>query len=1232
MNDIENTLRQLLGERILLFDGAMGTMIQRLGLGEDDFRGRAFAGHDRPLKGCNDLLSVTQPDAILEVHTAYLKAGADVIETNTFNSNAISLADYGLEPQAYAINLAAARLARRAVDAFPRKPRFVAGSIGPTTKTASLSPDVNNPAFRAVTFRQLVDAYSEQVRGLLDGGVDLLLPETNIDTLNLKACLFAIESVFEEKGFRVPIFVSATITDRSGRTLSGQTLEAFLTSISHVRLLAVGINCALGPDLMAPYAEELSRGSPLLTFAYPNAGLPNEFGGFDVGPEEFARFLGDWAAQGWLNLVGGCCGTTPEHIAAVAEAVAGRPPRVPPAPDGFMHLSGLERLTVRPDSNFILIGERTNVAGSRRFARLIREERYEEALSVAREQVEGGANILDVNMDEALLDSRKAMTTFLNHLAAEPDIARLPIMIDSSSFDVIEAGLQCLQGKGIVNSISLKEGEEEFKRRARLIKRYGAAVVVMAFDEEKQATTAEHKVRIASRAHKILTEEIGFDEADLIFDPNVLTVATGIEEHNDYAVSFIEATREIKRRFPRCHVSGGVSNISFSFRGNERVREAMHGAFLYHAIRAGMDMGIVNAGQLAVYEEIPPALLQRVEDVIFNRRPDATERLIEFAELFHGERKEAGETLDWRKESVEQRLAHAVIHGVMDDLESDLEEALAKLGSPLKIIEGPLMDGMNVVGDLFGEGKMFLPQVVKSARVMKKAVAYLTPLMEAEKRSVDGERRTRLVFATVKGDVHDIGKNIVGVVLGCNNCEVIDLGVMVPADRIIETAVREKADIIGLSGLITPSLEEMAHVAGEMERRGLRVPLLIGGATTSKRHTAVKIAPAYRGETIHVVDASRAVPVVGALSRPESRAVLAEQNRREQEEIRRQFASRSAAGLLTYEEAARRRLHTDWDERHICVPAFIGRKVLDDFPLAELVPYIDWSPFFHAWEIRGRYPDLLQDPARGPAARELLANARTLLQEIVDKKLIRARGVYGFYPANSDGDDILVYEDVSRGRVLARFHTLRQQRENQRGRPQLALADFIAPLSSGVLDYVGAFAVTAGHGAQELASRFEREHDQYNAIMVKALADRLAEAFAEYLHKQARADWGYGRDEQLTCEDLIAEKYRGIRPAPGYPACPDHTEKAILFELLRAGEATGITLTESFAMVPPASVCGLYFAHREARYFAVNAIGRDQVASYAARKGMTVEEVERWLAPILGYDPRERTAERLQPG
>ena len=1219
------SLKRLMAERILLLDGAMGTRIQALALGEADFRGSRFGEHPKPLKGCNDVLCLTQPEAIEKIHEEYLEAGADIVETNTFNANAVSLLDYGLEPLAYEINRAAGEAARKAVDRFNAGDggsRLVAGALGPTNRTASMSPDVNDPGFRAVTFDDLVAAYYDQARGLLDAGVDLLLPETTFDTLNLKACLFAIGQLLEERGARVPVLASVTITDQSGRTLSGQTLEGFLTSIGHADLSGVGINCAFGPHQMTPYVEELSRLSELPVFAYPNAGLPNEFGGYDMGPEEMARALGEWAREGWLNLVGGCCGTTPEHIAALAARMRGLRPRTAPEPDGFTHLSGLERLVIRPDTNFIMVGERTNVAGSRKFARLIREGEYEEAVAIAREQVEGGANIIDINMDEGMLDSVEAMAVFLNHVAAEPEIVRVPIMLDSSNFSVIEAGLKCVQGKAVVNSISLKEGEDEFRKCARLVKRYGAAVIVMAFNEERQATTVEERVTVCRRAHRILTEDIGFDEADIIFDTNILTVATGIEEHAEYAINFIEAARQLKALFPRCHISGGVSNISFSFRGNDRVREAMHSVFLYHAIQAGMDMGIVNAGQLAVYEEIPDDLRDLVEDVLFNRHPDATERLVAFADQVKGAGPAAVEEQAWREEPVESRLSHALVKGIADYIDADVDEALERYDRPLHIIEGPLMDGMNVVGELFGSGKMFLPQVVKSARVMKRAVARLTPLMEAESREQGGGmKRAKLVFATVKGDVHDIGKNIVGVVLRCNNYEVIDLGVMVPADRIIDTAVAEDADAIGLSGLITPSLDEMVHVAGEMERRGLALPLLIGGATTSKRHTAVKIAPAYGNETIHVLDASRAVPVVQELMDPEARAALDATNRAEQERMQQEYENRAGTRLLSYAEALERRCRIDWDACEPDVPEFTGRRVLRDFPLAELVPYIDWSPFFHTWEIRGRYPDLLDDPVRGPAARELFANARELLDRIVGEGLLTARAVYGFHPANADGDDIVLYRDETRTTELTRFHTLRQQKEGRKGTPQYAMADFVAPRDSGRADFIGAFAVTAGHGTDELARHFEAEHDEYNAIMTKALADRLAEAFAECLHARVRREWGYGKDERLSNEELIRERYRGIRPAPGYPASPDHTEKPILFELLGAREATGIELTENFAMWPASSVCGLYLANPASRYFAVSAVGRDQVACYAERKGMTVSEVERWLGPVLGYDP-----------
>ena len=1230
--DKETQLREILARRIVILDGAMGTMIQSYRLDEQAFRGAQFANHSHDLKGCNDVLCITRPDLVKNIHVEYLEAGADIVETNTFNSTSVSMADYHLEGHVYELNFEGARVAKQAAEIVmardASRPRFVAGAIGPTNRTCSISTDVNSASTRGVSYDELVDAYYEQARGLIDGGADLLLVETIFDTLNSKAAFFAITKLLDERQIRVPVMASVTfIQPGSNRGVTGQTVEAFWNSISHVPLLSVGMNCALGPKEMRPLIDELARITPIYMSAYPNAGLPDPLlpTGFPETPESFAPQLSEWAQSGWLNIVGGCCGTTPAHIKAIADAVKDTSPRALPEIDPYLRLSGLESVTVRPDSNFVNVGERTNVTGSPVFAKLVLAGDFDKAVSVARQQVEGGAQIIDVNMDEGMLDSKAAMEKFLRLIAGESDIARVPVMVDSSRWEVIEAGLKCLQGKGVVNSISLKEGEEKFIQQARLVRRYGAAVVVMAFDERGQADTLERKIEICTRCYKILTEKIGFPPQDIIFDPNILTVGTGIEEHNSYAINFIEATRWIKENLPGAKVSGGVSNISFSFRGNNPVREAMHSAFLYHAIKAGMDLGIVNPGMLAVYEEIPKDLLELVEDVLLNRRPEATERLVAFAETVKKTDKTVVKDDSWRLGPVEERLSHALVKGITDFIDADVEEARLKHGKPLAVIEGPLMDGMNVVGDLFGSGKMFLPQVVKSARVMKKAVAYLTPFLEAEKKAAqDTSRRTKLVFATVKGDVHDIGKNIVGVVLSCNNYDVIDLGVMVPADKIIDTAIQEQADIIGLSGLITPSLDEMVHVAGEMNRRGLDLPLLIGGATTSKRHTAVKISPAYSRETIHVIDASRAVPVVGALTKPDARRALDEQNRREQQEIRAQFESRVGTHLLTYEDARRHKLHTEWDEQHIAVPEFIGHRALKDFPLSELVPFIDWSPFFHTWEIRGRYPDLLQDPTRGPAARDLFANAKDLLKEIVDKKLFSAHGVYAFFPANSDGDDIVVYADESRTEILTRLHTLRQQKENQNGKPQLALADYIAPQDSGHVDYIGAFAVTAGHGCQDLAERFEKDNDQYNSIMAKALADRLAEAFAEYLHKRARSEWGYGKNEKLSVEDLIAEKYRGIRPAPGYPAQPDHTEKPIIFDLLKAGEATGITLTESFAMYPAASICGLYFAHREAHYFAVSSIGKDQVESYAARKGMKVAEVERWLSPILGYDPAKQ--------
>ena len=1220
-------LEALVAERILILDGAMGTMIQQLGLSESEYRGAHFPHHTRDLKGCHDLLSVTQSDRITGIHWAYLDAGADIVSTNTFNANRISLADYGLADQVRRINLAAVACARRAVAdvcAGPgARPRFVAGSLGPTNRTASLSPNVGDPGYRAVTFDELAAAYGEQVAALVEGGVDILLAETTFDTLNLKACLFAIEDYFDKHGLRLPVMASVTITDRSGRTLSGQTLAAFWISIAHADLFSVGINCALGPELMRPHVEELSAICPLPTSCHPNAGLPNEFGAYEETPEQMARTLGEFAANGWLNVVGGCCGTTPEHIRAIARAVEGKAPRRPPAREPHSCYSGLEPLVLRPDSTFTMIGERTNVSGSRRFARLIREGHLEEAVAVARQQVEAGANLLDVNMDEALLDGPAMMNRFLNLIAAEPDISRVPIVIDSSNWSVIEAGLKCVQGKSLVNSLSLKEGEEEFLRHARLVRRYGAACVVMMFDERGQATSVEHKVQIARRAYHLLTERVGVPPWDIVFDPNILAVGTGIEEHNRYAVNFIEATRQIKRLFPEVKVSGGVSNLSFAFRSSEPVRRAMHSAFLYHAIRAGLDMAIVNAGQLDVYEEIPSDLRQRVEDLLFDRRPDATERLIEMAEAMQSEagRAEPAE-LAWRQASVPERLSHALVKGIADFIEQDVEEARGQYATCLEIIEGPLMAGMRIVGDLFGQGKMFLPQVVKSARVMKKAVACLLPFMEKEKSApASASTRGKIVLATVKGDVHDIGKNIVGIVLGCNNYEVLDLGVMVPCDTILDTAERAGADMIGLSGLITPSLEEMVHVARQMERRGLTLPLLIGGATTSAKHTAVKIAPCYRHATVHVADASRAAGVVDRLMRPESRKQLDQENRAEQRRLADAFQRRRQITLAPYREAAARRFPTDWSTLRIDTPSFLGARVLRQYPLEELVPYLDWSPFFHVWELRGKYPNILDDPEVGPQARQLFDDARRLLDRIVREELLCARAVYGFWPAASVGDDILVYADPQRRQELARFHTLRQQWQRKGQHHFLALADFVAPSDSGREDYLGAFALTTGIGAADLVARFEAHHDDYSAILAKALADRLAEAFAERLHKQARDDWGYGREEKLTHAELIAEKYRGIRPAPGYPACPDHTEKEILFELLDAQRSTGMSLTERFAMAPAASICGLYFAHPQSRYFSVDWIARDQAEDYARRKGMKLAEIERWLAPNLGYDP-----------
>jgi 5-methyltetrahydrofolate--homocysteine methyltransferase len=1226
-------LRDLLLQRILVIDGAMGTMIQRHVLSEDDFRGDRFSDHSSDLRGNNDLLSITRPEIILDIHRAYFEAGADIVETNTFNANAISQADYDLQHLAYELNVASAAIARKAADAFStsERPRFVAGAIGPTNRTLSISPDVNNPGFRAISFARLVTAYEEQIRGLIDGGADVLLIETVFDTLNCKAALFAIEQVAEQTGERLPVMISGTIVDQSGRTLSGQTTEAFWISISHVRdLLSVGLNCALGTRQMRPYVEALSDIATCATSVYPNAGLPNEFGGYDETAGQMSTEIAEFARSGFVNLVGGCCGTTPEHIAAIAEAVDGVAPRQAPSPTTYLQLSGLEPLIVRPETNFVNVGERTNVTGSRRFARLVRDEQYEEALSVAREQVENGAQIIDINMDEGLLDSEFAMTTFLNLVASEPDIARVPVMIDSSKFSVIEAGLRCVQGKGIVNSISLKEGEEVFLQQARTVRTFGAAVIVMAFDEQGQADTLQRRREICSRAYRLLVETVGFPPQDIIFDPNIFAVATGIDTHNRYAIDFIDAVRWIKENLPHAGVSGGVSNISFSFRGNDRVREAMHAAFLYHAIKAGMDMGIVNAGQLEVYEEIDPDLLLRVEDVLFDRRPDATERLVTFAEELvekGGATRERSEA--WRNDTVEERLKHALVKGIVEYIDEDIEEARRKYPAPLAVIEGPLMDGMNVVGDLFGSGKMFLPQVVKSARVMKRAVAYLEPfIQEANAARGDGAskevaRRPRILMATVKGDVHDIGKNIVGVVLACNNYEVIDLGVMVPADKILDAAIEKGVDIIGLSGLITPSLDEMVHVAREMQRRKMTLPLLIGGATTSKVHTAVKIAPAYEHPVVHVLDASRSVSVVGSLLSAGQRSTFADGVASEYENVRLQHSQRTRRErYLRLEGARANRLRSDWTAVPITRPARPGITVLRDFPIERIRPYIDWTPFFISWDMKGKYPQIFDDPARGPEARRLFEDANAMLDQIAAEKWLQAHGVVGLFPANTVGDDIELYANDHREELLATLRTLRQQSEKTPGLPNRALADFVAPKESGMDDYVGMFAVTAGHGIEAHVKRFEEQHDDYSAILLKALADRLAEAFAELLHEQVRKDyWGYAPDESLSGDEIVLERYRGIRPAPGYPACPDHTEKAVLWSILGAEKHTGITLTENLAMYPAASVCGIYLAHPEADYFNAGQFARDQIEDYAARKGMSVAEVEKWLASRLAYEP-----------
>ena len=1224
---VREQLDAALSERVIVLDGAMGTMIQRCELREEDFRGQRFTDHPHDLKGNFDVLVLTKPSVIAETHEAFFRAGADIVETDTFNANAIVQADYGLESVVYELNCEAAKIAKQVAKDWnqrtPDRPRFVAGAIGPTNKPLSISPDVNDPTARSVNFDDVRKAYTEQTRGLVDGGCDLLLVETIFDTLNAKAAILAIGDVLEEKDVDLPLMISVTVTDRSGRTLSGQMIDAFWVSIAHARPFSVGINCSLGAHGMRPYVVELARISPAYISCYPNAGLPNAFGEYDESPDQTSQLLKEFATSGFVNMVGGCCGTTPDHIEAIAQSVYGVKPRQRPMKKELTtQFSGLETVTIRPESNFIMVGERTNVTGSRRFANLITSDNFAEAVEVAVEQVRGGANVLDVNMDEGMLDSEQAMTRFLNYIATEPEIARVPIMIDSSKWSVIEAGLKCVQGKAIINSISLKEGELDFLEKARIARQYGAGVVVMAFDETGQADTASRKVEICTRAYRLLTEQSGFDAHDIIFDPNVLAIATGIDEHNDYAVNYIEATRRIKQDCPGAKVSGGVSNLSFSFRGNDVVREAMHSAFLYHAVRAGMDMGIVNAGQLVVYEDIPDDLLTHVEDVIFNRRDDATDRMVELAETVKGAGQKRQVDLAWREGNIDDRLAHALVHGIVDFVETDVEEARQQSSRPLDVIEGPLMNGMKVVGDLFGAGKMFLPQVVKSARAMKKAVSYLQPFMEADQ--ANGKMAAKkIVMATVKGDVHDIGKNIVAVVLRCNGYEVIDLGVMVRCDTILKTAEDEQADVVGLSGLITPSLDEMVLVASEMERRGIGLPLLIGGATTSRQHTAVKIAPVFDGSVIHVSDASRVADVVSSLLNPAQRDTFVKANKEDQSTLRKQYTARQERKIRPYEEAKRLCVEVDWSTVQIPVPTFTGRREVT-VELDTLVPLIDWTYFFAAWQLKGRYPAILDDPDRGTAARELYNHATRLLSTITNEGLLQATGVYGFWPAASDGDDITVYapEDSSKlgpGTEQLRFNMLRQQDIGD-GKVSRSLADFIAPIHSQQVDYIGAFAVTTGAGVDQLVERYERDHDDYKAIMVKALADRLAEAFAEYLHIRVRNEWGYGKSEELSREALIAEEYRGIRPAFGYPACPDHSEKFKLFDLLDVG-SVGIALTESASMIPAASVSGLYLASPDARYFTVGRIGNDQIEDYASRKGFTVQEAERWLASNLAYEP-----------
>ncbi|MCE7517223.1 methionine synthase [Vreelandella titanicae] len=1222
------TLTQRLAQRILILDGGMGTMLQNAQLSEEDFRGERFSDWPSDLKGNNDLLALTCPEVVTRIHRDYLEAGADIIETNTFNSTQLSQSDYGMESLVVELNRESARLAREVCDAVAAEtgvPRYVAGVLGPTSRTASLSPDVNDPAKRNVTFDELRENYYEAAEALIAGGADLIMIETIFDTLNAKAAIYALEELFDDRGERLPVMISGTITDASGRTLSGQTTEAFWNSVRHAQPLSVGLNCALGAEELRPYLEELSTKADTFVSAHPNAGLPNEFGEYDQTPEEMSEIVSEFAASGLVNIIGGCCGSTPEHIRAIADSVRDMTPRVIPERSRACRLSGLEPFNIEADSLFVNVGERTNVTGSARFKRLIVEEDFTTALEVALEQVENGAQVIDINMDEGMLESKEAMERFLNLIAGEPDIARVPIMIDSSKWEIIEAGLKCVQGKAVVNSISLKEGEAAFREQATKCRRFGAAIVVMAFDEEGQADTFARKTEICQRAYRLLVDEIGFPAEDIIFDPNIFAIATGIEEHNNYAVDFIEATQWIRENLPHAMISGGVSNVSFSFRGNNPVREAIHSAFLYHAIRAGLTMGIVNAGQLAVYDDLPAELRDAVEDVVLNRRSDGTERLLDIADKYKGDGSGAAkkEDLEWRSWPVNKRIEHALVKGITVYIEDDTEQARAEAERPIEVIEGPLMDGMNVVGDLFGDGKMFLPQVVKSARVMKQAVAYLIPYIEAEK-SEETKAKGKIVMATVKGDVHDIGKNIVGVVLQCNNYEVIDLGVMVAADKILQAAKDHNADIIGLSGLITPSLDEMVHVAKEMQRRGMDLPLLIGGATTSKAHTAVKIEPQYEHPVIYVTDASRAVGVAGKLLTPALKTPYVAEIREEYEKVRERNAKRRPkAADLDYTQARKRRFRTDWNNHTPAEPNMLGLKTFDDYDLEELIERIDWTPFFMSWQLAGKYPKILDDKVVGEAARNLFEDAKVMLRKLVDEKRVQARGVIGLWPANSVDDDVIeVYADESRSEVVERLFHIRQQTTKGRDGICYSLADFIAPKESGKADWIGGFAVTTGHGVHELSKAYEAAGDDYNAIMVQALTDRLAEAFAERMHERVRKEfWGYVPEETLDNDALIAEKYQGIRPAPGYPACPDHTEKATLFRLLDATENTGLALTENFAMWPAAAVSGWYFAHPQSKYFSTGKITRDQVEAIAARKQMPLEEMERWLSPVLSYDP-----------